>query len=407
MSELLTESAAEMILVRYGELTLKGGNRPAFESKLIHNVKKALKQVAPVHLERRRDRLAVFPERRFAQVTRRLQDVFGISSLSPAWGTAPEPEAIAEVAARVLGDVLDPLPKPAPEARLSFRVSTQRGDKRFPMTSVELDRFVADRVLPLYGDRLLVRMKDAELNLGIDVRKGRAYVFARRLPGAGGLPVGTLGRGLCLLSGGIDSPVAAWLAMKRGLSVAFLSFHSYPFLGDSSKQKIARLVRALSRYQPRNRLFVAPFTEVQTAIRDRAPEAYRTVLYRRMMQRIASRVALRDRAQVLVTGESLGQVASQTVENLTCIGEASELPVLRPLIAYDKQETIALARRIGTLETSNLPEPDCCTVFMPSRPVIRGRLAECEAAEARLDVAGLVEGALAGMEVVDVREGAE
>jgi thiamine biosynthesis protein ThiI len=190
--------------------------------------------------------------------------------------------------------------------------------------------------------------------------------------------------------------------MKRGCSVGFVSFWSYPYIGESSKRKLVRLVRALSRWQPRSRLFVAPFTEVQEAVRDRAPSPYRTVLYRRFMQRIASRIARRDQAGVLVTGDSLGQVASQTIENLTCIEEASDLPVLRPLIGFDKHETIAVARRIGTFETSIEPEPDCCTVFQPERPVIHGKLEECRAAEAELDVEGLVARAVDGVEIVDV-----
>jgi len=214
--------------------------------------------------------------------------------------------------------------------------------------------------------------------------------------------VGTLGRVMCLISGGIDSPVAAYMAMKRGARVHYVTYHSYPYIGEASKKKVVDLVRRLARFQPTSRLFVVPFTEVQTAVRDSAPEAYRTVLYRRFMQRIASRLAMRNRCKALLTGESLAQVASQTLDNMSCIERASELPVLRPLLAFDKEETIELARRIGTMEVSVLPEPDCCTVFQPSKPIIHGRLEECEAAEAGLDVTGLVERALHGVERIDV-----
>jgi thiamine biosynthesis protein ThiI len=193
------------------------------------------------------------------------------------------------------------------------------------------------------------------------------------------------------------------MGMKRGLEVAFLSFHSAPFLGEPSKRKIARLVEELARYQPRNRLYVAPFAAIQIAIRDSAPDGYRTILYRRMMQRIATLVAARENAGCLLTGESLGQVASQTLENLTCIEDAGGLLVLRPLIAFDKEETIRVAQRIGTFPISSEPEPDCCTVFQPARPAIRGRLAICAQAEAKIDVGGLVAEAMAGLEVVDVR----
>jgi thiamine biosynthesis protein ThiI len=194
------------------------------------------------------------------------------------------------------------------------------------------------------------------------------------------------------------------MAMKRGCEVVHLTFHSHPYLGERSRKKVVDLVRALSRYQPRNRLYVAPFTETQEAIRDHCPGSYRTVLYRRMMNRIASRIARREEAAALITGESMGQVASQTLENITCIGAAADLPVIRPLIAFDKHETVAIARRIGTFELSCVQEPDCCVLFMPARPVIRGRIEVCERAEREIDVEGLVERAVEGAEVVDVEE---
>ncbi len=389
------EHGADLVLVRFGELALKGGNRAMFERLLAQNIRAALAPITAARIERRRGRLLVRPERRVDEAARRLQDVFGIASVSPAWSTPATPEAIVRTANVVLADALAELPVDRP---ITFRVASSRADKRFPLTSSELDRHVADRLESPHVGRLRVQLERPELALGIDVRDEGAYVFARKLPGPGGLPVGSLGRALCLLSGGIDSPVAAWMAMKRGCSVSFVSFHSYPYLGESSKRKIADLVRVLARWQPQSRLFVLPFTAIQTAIRDTAPEPYRTVLYRRMMQRLASRVARRAGAQVLVTGESLGQVASQTMENLACIEAASELPVLRPLVCFDKDETIAIARRIGTFDVSTLPEPDCCTVFQPSRPVIRGRIDECEAAERELDLEGLVEEALEGIE---------
>lgn len=397
----LWTATPELALVRYGELALKGRNRSVFERTLVRNIRAALAPISEVRVERLRGRLAVFPERRPMEVARRLSEVFGIKSVSPAWSVSPETTAIAELARHVLADALAGLP---PQGELSFRVRCSRADKGFPLTSVELDRFVADHVLPGH-DRLRVRLEEADVTLGVDVRPERAYVYSRRLEGPGGLPVGTLGRALCLLSGGIDSPVAAWLTMKRGCEVAFVSFHSPPFIGEASRRKVLELARRLARFQPRTRIFVVPFSEVQLAIRESAPEAYRTVLYRRMMQRIASRLARTDRCGALVTGECLGQVASQTLENLTLIEAAADLPVLRPLVAHDKEESIALARRIGTFETSSRPEPDCCTVFQPRQPVIRGRAADCERAEARLDLAGLVERALAGTQIQDLEPG--
>ena len=388
----------EMVLVRYGELGLKGGNRSMFESALCRNIKSAVESISKVRVERSRGRITVFPERRVDAVATRLRDVFGISSISPCVGVEANPEAIVQAARPVLEEALADF---AGRDDVTFRVRTTRAEKRFPMASNDLDRYVADAVLRR-DDPVTVRLKNPTITLGIDVRPERAYLFARRLPGPGGLPVGTLGRVMCLISGGIDSPVAAWMSMKRGCRVAYVTFHSYPYIGEASKKKVVDLVRQLARYQPNSRLYVAPFTETQEAIRDHAPEGYRTVLYRRMMQRIASRLSGRAKARALVTGESLGQVASQTLENMTCIENAASLPVLRPLVTFDKQETIEVAKQIGTFELSCVPEPDCCTVFMPQRPMIRGTVADCLAAEELYDVEGLVERAVRGVEKIDV-----
>jgi thiamine biosynthesis protein ThiI len=392
--------APDVVLVRYGELALKGGNRARFERTLVRNIKHAVRSLTPVVAERHTGRIVLLPESRAQAVARRLQDVFGIKSVSPAWTTPSEPDAITELARGVLEDALTRF---STERPVTFRVRASRAEKRFPMSSTELDRHVAERILP-GPERVRVQLRDPELELGIDVRSERSYVFVDRLAGPGGLPVGTLGRALCLLSGGIDSPVAAWLAMKRGAQVGFVSYHSSPYLGEGSRRKVLDLAQALGRYQGRSAVHVVPFAPAQVAIRDAAPEPYRTVLYRRMMQRIASRLARERDYGALITGESMGQVASQTLENLECIEAASSVPVLRPLLTFDKEETIELARRIRTLEISNRPEPDCCTVFQPRRPVIHGRIEECERAEASLDVGSLVERAVAGTEVVVVDE---
>jgi thiamine biosynthesis protein ThiI len=389
----------ELVLVRYGELSLKGGNRRDFEVALARNIRAAVKRIAPARVERETGRLAVVPEGRAADVARRLQEVFGIKSVSPAWTVESEPDAIVALSRRVALEALAAVP---PGERRTFRVSAKRADKRFPLNSAELERYVAERIIGDFVERVRVKMVGAELELGIDVREGRTYVFAERLPGPGGLPVGTLGRVLCLLSGGFDSPVAAWMAMKRGCEVGCVSFQAYPYVGEPSRRQVIDLARVLARWQPRTRLSLVPFAEIQLAVRDSCPEPYRTVLYRRFMQRIAERLALRDRCRALVTGESLGQVASQTLENIRCIEAASSMTVLRPLIGFDKEETLALARRVGTHDVSKRNEPDCCTVFMPRRPVIRGRVEECVAAEAALDVAGLVERAAAARELLEL-----
>jgi len=387
---------APHLLIRYGELTLKGNNRDQFISRLRRNIVRQTAEISPVRVELLFTRMLVTPERRPEDVARRLQEVFGIHSISPVWRAPLETPAILELARAVTFDAL----REYAGREVRFRVETTRADKRFPHASHVFDRMAGEHVLPgTQGVR--VDLETPELTLGIDIRAEGAYVFARRLPGLRGLPVGSSGRGLCLLSGGIDSPVAAWMAMKRGMWTSFVTYHSYPYIGDASKEKVIALARTLARFQPAARLYVVPFTECQLAIRDSAPEAYRTVLYRRMMQRIAARLCQQHEMQALITGESLGQVASQTIENLTCIGAASPLPVLRPLIGFDKDDTIAIARRIGTFELSNRQEPDCCTVFMPDRPVILGRLDLCERVESEFDVAGLCERALAGVEIHD------
>lgn len=388
----------ERVLVRYGELALKGGNRIDFERALMRNLKQALKPVSALRIERQRGRMLIEPAGRVEEVAARAACVFGVKSVSPVWNCAPELEAIARLARAVFHDALAGLPA---ESERTMRVHCKRADKRFPLTSVELDRELGARVLAGVAD-VRVDLERPALVLGVEVRPEGVSVFARRIPGPGGLPVGTQGRGLCLLSGGIDSPVAAWMAMKRGLAVSFVSFHSWPYLGEASKQKVIALARALARWQPAARLYVVPFAEIQVAIRDQAPEIYRTILYRRMMQRIASRLCEVQHHDVLITGESLGQVASQTLENLRCIELAASRSVLRPLIGFDKDETIALARRIGTFELSNVQEPDCCTVFQPQRPVIRGDPRECERFESALEVEVLLQKALAGVELLRI-----
>lgn len=400
MSDSLPPDVPPVVLARYGELWLKGRNRIDFERALVRNTRAALATLDPMAaVEREHGLIVVRPTQRVHDVARRVQDVFGFSSISIARGARSEPDAIVPVAHAMLRVALEERPH---GRKVRFRVSTKRAEKRFPLTSQQLDRYVAERLPPELAARVSIDLDEPELVLGIHVRTGTSYAYAERLSGAGGLPVGTVGRAIVLLSGGIDSPVAAWMTMKRGCEAVLLSFHSRPWVGEGFERKVERLARVLARFQPRTRLVLAPLAEIQLAVKEHAPPAYRTVLYRRMMQRIACRLARAEHAGAVVTGESLGQVASQTLENLALIEDAGELLVLRPLIGFDKPETIALARRIGTFELSIESEPDCCTVFQPERPVIRGRLQDCTAAEARLDVETLVTAALDARRVVNV-----
>lgn len=399
-------SAPDLVLVRYGELALKGKNRAAFESKLVQNIKAAVATLTPapeVRVLRERGRMLVEPKTPggadLDRIARRLQEVPGISSVSPCRGVPKDPDAISAAVNEELAPRVEFAREPVP-----FRITSRRADKGFPLTSVELDRYVGERLPEDLWPNLRVDLKHAELDVGVEVRAERAFVHLERLPGIGGLPVGTLGRALCLLSGGIDSPVAAWMTMKRGCRTDLLSFLSPPYIGAGTRAKLVDLARALARFQPKTTLYLAPFTEIQETIRDTAPPPYRTILYRRFMQRIGSRLAKTRRMRALVTGESLGQVASQTLENISCIEAASALPVLRPLIGMDKQEAVDRAHRIGTYDLSNRPEPDCCTVFQPANPIVHGQLADCEAAEADLDVGELVVRSLRGIE--EVRFGA-
>ena len=388
----------DVLVIRYGELALKGGNRHRYENALSRNLKKALSPLGDVTVRNSHARIMVYPGARSAAMARRAAEVFGVKSVSPAYNVKPDLDAIYELSKELVRDYLE---RNAQPGNPTFRVRVRRADKRFPITSVDLERKIADEILPS-EPRLSVSLKNAELELGVEIRGKENFAFLERIPGPGGLPVGTSGKGLCLLSGGIDSPVAAWLGMKRGLTVGFVSFHSFPYLGDNSKRKVLDLARAVARYQGKAQMFMVPFTEIQENIRDLCPEKYRVVLYRRMMNRISSAIARRAKYRVLLTGESLGQVASQTLQNMELIASAADHLTLRPLITYDKEEAVALARRIGTLELSNRPEPDCCTLFQPSAPVIFGNPEDCHAAEESLPIDGLLKRALNGTELIAV-----
>jgi thiamine biosynthesis protein ThiI len=389
------------LLVRYGEIGLKGGNRPAFERALCENLKSALGPLPGLIALRRRGRILLEADVDLVPHMQRASQVFGVTSLSPVDKLYLDPEAIIARAALVLADAIQK--DFVGREQVLFRISVNRGNKSFPTTSMQFTQEIASVVLPLHP-QLKVDLKNAELNLEVDIREEEALVFARRVKGPGGLPSGTMGRGLTLLSGGIDSPVAAWMMMKRGMRMEFVSFYSFPHVGPQTREKIIRIAEKIGEWQPRTVLHMVPFTAYQEAIRDSCPARYRTVLYRRAMQRIASLIAARRKLRALVTGESLGQVASQTMQNMTVIEEASRIPVLRPLIGMDKTEAIDRARNIGTYQLSTLPAPDCCTVFQPQSPVIFGRLEEALEAEQALDIGTLTFQAVKGAEKLELPE---
>jgi len=391
------EEPEEALLVRYSEIGLKGGNRPLFEKALVENLRSAFAEFGPLHIQRLRGRMLVRGPVSAHDLARVAQRVFGVASVSPAQclprGLAGVKEVAVAQAKVALQEYLgrtDPIP---------MKVEVRRADKSITTPSVEIAREIGAALLQL-DSRFKVDLHNPEVRVGIDLRGEGSFVYATSLPGPQGLPVGTTGRAHCLLSGGIDSPVAAWMSMKRGLRVDFVSFYSFPFVGPQTKEKIQKLAEHLMRWQPVSALHVVPFSDYQIAIRDHCPAAYRTVLYRRAMQRIASIIARRRKGRALITGESLGQVASQTLANMSLIEHASTLPVLRPLVTFDKLETIEVARRIGTFDLSTLPAPDCCTVFQPPKPVIYGRLKDVEEAEARIHVGTLTHEAVRGTEKI-------
>lgn len=388
-----------VILVRYGEIGLKGENRPAFENLLVRRVREALRGLAGLAVTKRPGRLLVSvgegaPGAWVVDAAGdRLARVFGIVSFSPAAETGLDPAEIEAAA-------VEALRRAAGGGEATFKVEARRANKAFPMDSPTLARHLGGRLLQAVPG-LRVDVHQPRITVNVEVRD-HAYVFTRVLPGPGGLPVGASGRAALLLSGGIDSPVAGWMAMKRGLELDAVHFHSPPFTSERSREKVADLCRVLARWGGRVTLHAVHFTEAQKAIYERCPADLGVPLMRRLMFRVAEAVARGRGGLALVTGESLGQVASQTLESLHAVNRVATVPVLRPLIGMDKAEIVDLARRIGTYEVSILPYEDCCTVFVPRHPRTRPSLEEVEAAEARLDVPGLVEGALARVETEEV-----
>jgi thiamine biosynthesis protein ThiI len=382
------------ILCRYGELFLKSGNRRRFERTLAENVARAVSDLPGIGIDTPHGRIVAHADASVVdEACARLERVFGLVSLSVATRVPHDIDAIGSAAVSCARAALD-APSPPP----SFKVESRRSDKRFPMRSPEISAVVGARVIAATG--LAVDVHHPALKIGVEVAADKVFVYAGARAAPGGLPVGTAGRGLLLLSGGIDSPVAGWLAAKRGLALDAVYFHSPPFIGERSKDKVVTLGRTLARWQALRSITVIPFTDAQKALREAGPAELAVVLYRRMMMRVADAVADRLHADALVTGENLGQVASQTIQNLTTIENAARRLVLRPLATYDKVETTALARRIGTYETSILPFEDCCSLFVPAHPSTNARVADAERAEAKLDVAATVAAAVAASEPI-------
>ena len=384
----------EIILLKLGEMVLKGLNRRTFEDKLKGNIVRRLRPFGDFRVYTKQSTTYVEPKNEQTDVEgayAAMKKVFGPVGLSLARACEKDKDAMLETAKAYLGERL--------AAAKTFKVESKRADKSFPMTSIQLSQYVGGELDEAYPN-LQVDVHHPELTVYLEVRDFAAYVHANPEPGAGGLPVGTTGRAVSLLSGGIDSPVASWMIAKRGLALDMVHFYSYPYTSPEAKEKVLDLARILVPWCGRTVVHVVPFTEIQEELRRKVPEELFTVIMRRFMMRIAQRVAHRIDARAIVTGECLGQVASQTMEAMQCTGAVTQLPILRPCVGMDKEEIVRIARKIGTLETSILPYEDCCTVFTPRHPRLRPTLAEVERAEEELDIDALVNKAYEGIERV-------
>ena len=372
------------IVVHYQEIALKGKNRPWFLGRLVRNIRRALADLDVKNVRALMGRIEVVlgPGVTPDVVSERLRHVFGIANFSHASSSPADIELLSAAILRDLGD------RPC----ASFRVSARRADKRFPLTSPQIEREVGGRIKEAHGWK--VDLEKPGLVVHVEMLTDRAFYFFDKQRGPGGLPTGTAGRVACLLSGGIDSPVAAHRMMKRGCAVTFVHFHSYPILSRASQEKARELVTLLTKWQHHSRLYLVPFGDIQQQVVLAVPGPMRVVVYRRLMLRIAERVARLRGAQALVTGDVVGQVASQTLENLAVVGSVATLPLFRPLIGMDKEEITAEAQRVGSYPISIIEDQDCCTLFTPRNPQTRARLADIEQAEQSLPVDELVERAV-------------
>ncbi len=382
----------DIILLKQGEIVLKGQNRRAFEGKLMVNAKRRLQKFGDFRVYATQSTVYVEPKNEDCDMDGALDamtKVFGAVTVTRARACEKDKDKIFETAKAYLsGDM---------HGAKSFKVETKRSDKQFPMTSIEVSQYVGGLLSESFPDTA-VDVHEPELVVHVEIRETSAYVHAKPLLGAGGLPVGSNGRAVTLLSGGIDSPVSSYMIARRGIHLIPVHFFSFPYTSEQAKEKVIELARILTDYCGRLTVEIVPFTHIQEEIREKCPEEYFTLIMRRFMMRISEKIALQNDCRALVTGENLGQVASQTMEALRVTEEPLSLPVLRPLIGMDKSDIISLARKIGTFETSILPYEDCCTVFTPRHPRTKPKLPEVLEVEKVLDVEALEAEALAGIE---------
>lgn len=385
-----------ILIVKYGEIGVKGKNRYIFENKLIKNVKNILKPIGKFNVYKEYGRIYVdLDGYDYEEVVEEVRKVFGIVGVCPAVRAEKDYNLLKELALKMLEEKIE-------QGYKSFKVDSRRGDKDFKLTSQEMSVDIGGYLVSQVKDKIAVDVRNPEVKIHCELRQNHVMVYSDTIPGYGGLPLGTNGRAMSLLSGGIDSPVASWMVAKRGMELECIHFHSYPFTSEKSQEKVRDLAQILSKYCGRVRLHKVNMLEIQKSIGLNCKDEEMTIISRRFMMRIAERVAESRHCDALVTGESIGQVASQTIQGLTCTNASVKMPVFRPLIAMDKTEIIEVAQKIGTFETSILPEEDCCTVFSPKKPVTKPKLDRIEKSENKLDVEKLIQDAIDNIEVEDI-----
>ena len=387
----------EIFLMKLGEIVLKGANKRQFENKLRQNVRRRMRPYGNFDVYIMQSTVYVVPEDSDADVDgawEACKSIFGVVSLCRCRPCEKNLDAIFNAIEEYLGEDLD--------AACSFKVESKRSDKSFPMTSIQLSQEIGGRLAEAHPT-CDVDVHHPGYTVYVEVRDLAAYVHGPAEPGAGGLPTGVGGRAMCLLSGGIDSPVAAYMIAKRGVEIECVHFFSYPYTSQLAKDKVLELARLVTRYSGRMTVNIVSFTEIQEAIRDNCPEEYFTLIMRRFMMEIAQRIAKHHGCGALITGENLGQVASQTMEAMTVTGAVVDIPIFMPLVGMDKEEIVTIARKIGTLETSILPYEDCCTVFTPKHPKTKPTLAQLINAERNLDREALIQEALETVEKITVK----
>lgn len=385
-----------ILIAKYGEIGVKGKNRYLFENKLIKNIKNILKPLGDFKVYKEYGRMYVdLEDYDYEEVVEEVRKVFGIVGVCPAVRGEKDYNKLKEIALLVLNEKIE-------QGYKTFKVDSRRGDKSFELTSQQMSLDIGGYLVSQVKDKIAVDVKNPEVKISCELRENHVLVYADTIKGYGGLPLGTNGRALSLLSGGIDSPVASWMVAKRGMDLECVHFHSYPFTNEKSQEKVRDLVKILSKYCGKIRLHKVNIIEIQKAIASKCKDEEMTIISRRFMMRIAEEIANKRYCNALVTGESIGQVASQTIEGLTCTNSSVSMPVFRPLIAMDKAEIVDIAQKIGTFETSIEPEQDCCTVFAPTKPLTKPKLDRIEISEQNLDIEKLIQDAINNMEVEEL-----